>query len=123
MTASAVCFAALGLSLLFAAAELSALMGLEPGDHVLLELLGAALLGFAAMSWIARGSTLGGIYGRPVVAGNQTHLTVGAILLVKHGVEIESTNPVYWTLTGLYLLGAAYFTYLTFFSSGVQKPS
>ena len=123
MTASAVFFAATGILLLFAAEELSALLGPEPGNHGLHELLGAALLGFAAMNWTARGSALGGIYGRSVVAGNQTHLTVGAILLVKRGVENVSTHPVYWTMAGLYVLGAAYFAYLTFFSSGVEKHS
>jgi hypothetical protein len=64
---------------------------------------------------------LGGIYGRAVVAGNQTHLTVGAILLLKGGVENTSSHPVYWMLAGYYVLGAAYFTYLTVFSSGMDK--
>jgi hypothetical protein len=123
MTASAVCFAAIGILLLFAAEEVSALLGLETSNHSLHELLGAALLGFAAMDWIARGSALGGIYGRAVVAGNQTHLTVGAILLVKRGVENTSSHPVYWTIAGFYVLGAAYFAYFTFFSSGIEKQS
>ena len=95
MTVSAIGFAAFGLALLFAAEEVSGWLAPAAVDHPLMQLLGAALLGFAAMNWIARGSALGGIYGRAVVAGNQTHLTIGAILLVKHGVESASSPPVY----------------------------
>ena len=71
------------------------------------------------MNWTARGSVLGGIYGRAVVAGNQTHLTVGAILLVKHGF-VAGGSPAYWILTGVYVLGAGLFLHLFFFSSGLR---
>ena len=46
------------------------------------QLLGAALMGFAAMNWTARGAALSGIYGRAVVVGNLMHLLVGAFVLV-----------------------------------------
>jgi hypothetical protein len=115
---SALCFALVGVSLLFAADEVGGALGPAGGSRPLLQLLGAALLGFAAMNWIARGSILGGIYGRAVVAGNQTHLTIGAILLVKHGVEAGG-SAAYWTLAGVYVLAAALFVYL-FFGSGIR---
>lgn len=121
MTASAVCFASMGLLILFATEEVSALLSPEPSNHGLYQLLGAALLGFAAMNWIARGSVLGGIYGRAVIAGNQTHLTVGAILLVKGGMENTTSHPLHWIIAGFYVAAAAYFVYLTFFSSGIEK--
>lgn len=123
MAASAMCFALFGLLLLFAPEDLSGLLGPEPTNHTLMQLLGAALLGFAAMNWIARGSALGGIYGRAVVAGNQTHLVVGALLLLKRCVETGNTQPWPWALAGLYALGASYFSYLTFFRSGIEKQS
>ena len=87
---------------------------------LLAQLLGAALLGFGAMNWIARGAALGGSYGKAVVAGNQTHLTIGALLLVKQGVDVGAHQPAYWVLTGLYVLGAGLFGYLTFFGSGIR---
>jgi hypothetical protein len=87
----------------------------------LVQLLGAALLGFGAANWIARGAALGGIYGRSVVAGNQTPLTMGAFLLLKEGVDAGANHPAYWVLTGLYVLGAGVFGYLTFFSSGLRE--
>jgi hypothetical protein len=122
VTASAMVFAVLGLLLLFAAEDLSGLLGPEPTNHPLLQLLGAALLGFAAMNWTARGAALGGIYGRAVVAGNQTHLTVGAILLFRWGFETASAHPWLWGLAVLYALGAGYFSYLTFLRTGIEKP-
>jgi hypothetical protein len=123
MTVSTVCLALFGVLLLFAPEEVSRLLGPEASNHALIPLLGAAFLGFASMNWIARGAALGGIYGRAVVAGNQTQLTVGAILLVKRWIEIGSNSPAYWALTGLYVLGAAFFGYLTFFSSGLKEHS
>lgn len=119
VTASALCFAIAGAMLLFAPDE--AMPG--SGRPVLVQLLGAALLGYGAANWIARGAALGGIYGRAVVAGSQTHLTVGALLLVKNGVEIGTAHPGYWALTVIYVLGSAFFTYLTFFSSGLRTDA
>lgn len=120
VTVSALCQSIVGAMLLFAPDE--ARRAIMPGSDatILVQLLGAALLGFGAASWTARGTILGGIYGRAVLAGNQTHLTIGALLLVKHGVEAGASQPMYWALTALYVFGAAFFTYLTFFSSGLR---
>ena len=115
---SALCFAAIGVLLLFAPEEVGGTLITRAGDGPLVQLLGAALIGFGAMNWTARGSLLGGIYGRAVVAGNQTHLTVGALLLLKHGL-VAGGSPAYWILAGVYVLGAGLFLYL-FFSSGIR---
>jgi len=116
---SALCFAAIGVLLLFAPGEVGRTLIPRADGGPLVQLLGAALLGVGAMNWTARGSVLGGIYGRAVVAGNQTHLTVGAILLVKHGF-VAGGSPAYWILTGVYVLGAGLFLHLFFFSSGLR---
>jgi hypothetical protein len=107
--------------LLFAPDEVSGMLMSGAGGGPLVQLLGAALLGCGATNWIARGAALGGIYGRAVVAGNQTHLTIGALLLVRRGVDGGANHPSYWVLTGLYVLGAGLFGYLTFFSSGIRE--
>jgi hypothetical protein len=117
---SAVCLAAIGLLLLVAPNEVGGALITAAGDGQFAQLVGAALLGFGAMNWIARGSAIGGIYGRAVVAGNQTHLTIGALLLAKKGVAAGG-SPAYWVMTGLYVLGAGFFAYLTFFSSGLRR--
>lgn len=106
---SAVCLAALGLALLFAGVELSTKVFASPVGEPFPAILGAACLGFAAMNWIARHNVLGGIYGRAVVAANQTHLTIGGIVLLKHG--LSHGGPMgFWVLTALYVAGAVLFT-------------
>lgn len=121
VTVSALCFAGLGAMLLFAPEEVGESLVSELRGHVIAQLLGAVLLGFGAMNWIARSSALGGIYGRSVVAGNQTHLVIGALVLVKRGIDDGADHTAYWVLTGLYVLGASFFVYLTFFSSGLRE--
>ena len=121
MTISALFLAALGTLLVFAPDEMAdALMPAGSGT-VVVQVWGAAVLGFAVMNWTARGSPLGGIYGRAVVAGNQMHFMVGAILLLTSGGEVQR-HLAYWVLAGIYVLGAAFFSYLMFFSSGLRKP-
>lgn len=78
--------------------------------HVLNQVLGAALLGFAAANWIARRSMLGGIYGRAIVAGNQVFALVGALVLL--GSTPAQPNPGYWLLFALLAAGAALFSWL-----------
>lgn len=118
VSVSAVCLAAVGLALTFVPRESAGLAGLS-ADALPLQLLGSALLGFAVMNWTARGSTLGGIYGRAVVAGNQMHFTVGAIALLKHAVDTAGP-PGLWALTLMYVLGAVLFLQLLF--GGGPRP-
>lgn len=110
--ASALCLAALGLLLLFAGVEVMRAVFAAPIAEPFPAVLGAALLGFASMNWIARHNILGGIYGRAVVAANQTHLTIGALVLVKHGLT-QGGSAGYWALAGLYAAGAILFGVLT----------
>jgi hypothetical protein len=119
VTVSALTMAAIGLALLAAPGEAGGALIPGDGGGPLVQLLGAALIGAAAMNWTARGSVLGGIYGRAIVAGNQAHLTIGALLLARHGFAAGG-SVAYWVLTGVYLLGAGLFSYLMFFNSGIQ---
>lgn len=122
LTLSAVWLAVLGAALLFAPDEVrEVIMPSATGGAALLQVLGAALLGFGAMNWTARGSALGGIYGRAVVMANQTHLTIGALVLVKHGIDAGGQSAAYWAIAGLYALGAVLFIYLAFFSTGLRR--
>jgi hypothetical protein len=95
---------------------------LVPGSShpILVQVLGGALVGFGIANWTARGAALGGIYGRAVVAGNQAHLMIGALVLVQHGLHVGAPHPAYWVLTILYVIGAAFFSYLMFFTSGLK---
>lgn len=52
-------------------------------ESALVQLFGAALLGFAMLNWMAKAAPAGGIYGRPIVIGNLVHYTVAGIALLK----------------------------------------
>jgi hypothetical protein len=119
VTASAIALAAFGVLLLFAPDEFTNALRVSAGGSVIVQVCAAAVLGFAAMNWTVRGSALGGIYGRAVVVGNQTHLMIGALLLVSGGIDAPR-SVAYWVVTGLYVCGAAFFSYLMFFSSGLR---
>ena len=108
---AAVCLAIVGVALLFAGPEVTAAVFDTPVAEPFPSLLGAAMIAFASMNWIARHNLLGGIYGRAVVVSNQTHLTIGTIVLVKHGLAHGGSAGL-WVLTALYLAGAVLFNVL-----------
>lgn len=74
-----------GLALLFASDVLLPTIapGFPPGAAWLGQLLAAAWLGIAAMNWLQQTTTLGGIYGRPVVLANFTLYFVTATSVVR----------------------------------------
>lgn len=113
VTAAALSLTAMGAALLFAGKEVGDAVFRRPDVEPLASLLGGALVGFGVMNWIARRSTLGGIYGRAVVIGNHWHFVVGAIVLLKDGV-VAGGSVGYWILTSVYVLGAGLFSYLLF---------
>lgn len=118
LSSAAVVFGVLGVALLFAGAETSeALLG-APAPEPLPALVGSALFGFAALDWTARGSPLGGIYGRPIVVGNWVHFLAGALVLSKH--SSAAGGGALYALTGVYVTGAVLFGWLLF---GRLRPS
>lgn len=81
---SAIISGASGVVLLFAAdMALPALTGQPSGAVWLAQLAGAAWLGMAALNWLSRGATLGGIYGRPVVIANVAAWFITSTVLLK----------------------------------------
>lgn len=110
MIASAAVMAAIGLVLSFAPVETLALFGQPAAGAVpvLLQLTGALYLGFAFLNWTAKGSVLGGIYGRAVVLGNFLHFTMGALALLKVAIRAGS-EPIIWILSAVYVVFAVWF--------------
>jgi hypothetical protein len=120
VAASAVCLGIGGAALLFAPHELATATGAS-GPDVIFQLLGATLLAQAAMNHIARGSMLGGIYGRAIVTADQVHFTIGAIALGKHAWRAP-VEPVVLALTAAYV-GAAIFFNLMLFRGVDEAPA
>jgi hypothetical protein len=85
MRASAVVLGVFGASATFLPQEILVRAGTSPGgfSSVLVQIAGALYLGFAMLNWMAQGSVMGGIYGRPVAIGNLAHFTIGALALLK----------------------------------------
>ncbi len=85
MTAASSVLGATGITLSFLPQEISLLLDAHATTTltVILQLLGALYFGFAMLNWLAKDSLLGGIYGRPIVAGNVTHFVIGALALLK----------------------------------------
>lgn len=85
MILSAAWFLVLALSTSLAGIDLLLAMGIEvtAAATPILKLLGAALLGFAIMNWMAKGTMIGGIYARPLAAGNFLYFAVASLSLLK----------------------------------------
>jgi len=85
MSLSAVFMAAAGLAATFLPQEILVRLAVAPSGATLLvvQVLGALYLGFAAMNWMARSNLTGGIYSRPVAIGNLLHFAVVAITMMK----------------------------------------
>lgn len=96
LSASAVLYFAAAVPLIFAPAELSALLGVSASDGqiALLQMLGSALLGFAMLNWSNRFSRLGGIFGKPLVLANLSHTATAFLLLMRTSARDLSHLPL-----------------------------
>lgn len=124
MSLSAAFLAALGVGTTFLPQEILGLVGIQPvGSSVLLlQILGAAFLGFATLNWMSRGTHIGGIYSRPVSMANFFHFAIGAVALVKAAIaqrfEIEVT-----VIAAVYLLFGTWFGFVLFTHPPTATPA
>jgi hypothetical protein len=115
MSASAIILGAVGLFLSFLPEEIIAYVGADSDKllPVILQLLGAAYVGFAMLNWMAKGNLLGGIYSRPIAIGNLTHFLVAGLALLK--VAYAQPDQVILLVLGLVFgLFAVLFGLVTF---------
>lgn len=114
MTASAVILGIIGLGLSFIPKEITEYLNIEPNiiSTLSLQLLGALYLGFAMMNWMAKGSTFGGIYNKPIAIGNFMHFGVGVFALVKIINDLESHRIIFISLAVIYAIFALSFAYV-----------
>lgn len=108
---SAVVLALGGLVLLFLPDTVLPVLipGYPPAGGWLGQLLAAAWLGVAALTWTARSSLLGGIYGRPVVSTNATLFLISALSLLR-GITERPSSMATWFVTVVFsVLAILYF--------------
>lgn len=88
LTATALVYFAAALPLLFAPAEVLGTPdpAADPLAPVLAQLLGTALFGFAMLNWLQRRSTIGGIYGRPLIIADLAHTMSAMLALGRFGL-------------------------------------
>ncbi len=93
---NAIVLALAGVAMLFApdAVLLQIVDGFPPAAFWLGQLLGAAWLGMAALSWLGRDAVLGGIYGRPVVMANFALHFISAMTLLRAGLIVLAIPAV-----------------------------
>lgn len=115
MAAASGFLAALGLACSFAPSELLSHFALPVTQPMplLLQLAGAALIGWAMVNWTARGLIIGGIYSRPLSLGNLVHF-VSATLALAKALPGAAFDPLLLALTLIYAGFALSFGYLVF---------
>lgn len=111
VTAYAVLLALCGVALLFAPEEVGGLVEAGASGRFA-QLFGCALFGFGSALWIARGTLLGGIYGRAVVGGLQAFTVTAALSLVS-GLPASPTGG-FWALLAVAVAGAVLFSWLLY---------
>jgi hypothetical protein len=106
MTCSALLFGALGVIATFAPDVVTAGLGADsaPLMDVVVQLLGAAYLGLALMTWMSRHNVVGGIYGRPLVLCHLMHTVSGGLALGKALAASPVAVPSWaWGVAGSYV--------------------
>lgn len=114
MTASAVIFGIIGIALSFIPEEITTYLNIESNiiSTLSFQLIGALYLGFSMMNWMAKSTTIGGIYNRPITIGNFMHFFVGALALIKMVSKVELHQEVIIGLIVVYSIFAISFAYI-----------
>lgn len=99
-----------GIGALFVPGELLELGGEESTDfaELLVQILGAAVLGFATLNWHSRNAIIGGILGRLVVAPNFTHTFIATAVLARTLIP-DGGSVLAWVVFAAYSVLALLF--------------
>ena len=87
VTATAIVYFVASVGMIFAGEELLTAFQAQRTmlELALIQLLGAALFGFAMLNWFHRYSRIGGILGRPLIVANLAHTMTAALMLLQIG--------------------------------------
>ena len=123
MSASATTMGACGIAMQFLPREVLTHLGVaaEPIPALLVQVMGAAYLGFAMMNWMARAVIIGGIYVRPLAMGNFAHFTIGALALADLAFAAEGSRTILVVAVAYALLAILFG--MVMFTHPTRKPS
>jgi len=115
MTVSALVLVALGVPCLFAPdLVLERFTGTSsPPAELIVQITGALYAGFAVLDWMAKGTLIGGIYGRPLALGNLLHFFAAGLALIKAAPSFPQPL-IAWPLAGVYAVIAVGFGLVIF---------
>ena len=129
LVTSAVLLMSLGGITLFAPEEVAALLAIsgQATGAMVLQLLGGALFALGFLDWMNRFATIGGIYGRPVVAANLAFFFIAATTLARRalraGVPSDRATWVALTICALFAVGYARIMFAPSRSDAGSVPS
>lgn len=121
MSTTSILLGVLGVALSFMAPEISASVNFVNGA-IALQMLGATYFAFAMVNWMAKGTLIGGIYGRPIATGNFTHFAIGALALIKHVMNTDASSYLL-VLAAAYSVFALVFGLMLFTSPKLNTDS
>lgn len=92
LLASAVLLMTAGIAGLFVPQEIAVWLGIPSRGAApsVVQLLAGALFALGMLDWMHRFATVGGVFGRPVVAANLTFFFIAATTLVRAAAAAES---------------------------------
>ena len=122
MLVSALLLGLTGIFLLFFPQEISHYLNLNEANSIFFQIFGSLYFGFAMVNWTAKGSLLGGIYGRAIVTGNFTHFTIGTLALIKW-ILFYNYFLYIWVFTIFYFIFAVLFGVVMFTNPWLKKTN
>jgi hypothetical protein len=114
MTVSALFLGIIGISLSFLPEEIISHFDADGNVIIILilQLLGALYLGFGILNWMAKGSTIGGIFNKPIVIGNLMHFSITAIALIKLLLVVDTHFVILLIFSVIYTVFTLSFIYI-----------
>lgn len=104
----------LGIILTFLSKEFLEYLKIETDEItiLILQILGSFYLCLGLINWMVKNSLIGGIYNKPIAAGNFMHFMVSALALLKLVFNIQSHIEIIISLTIVYSFFALSFAYI-----------
>ncbi len=125
LTISAGYNALLGLATSFLPKEILLAFEVQanPISMLLIQIIGAFLIGFAMINYLSKNSIMGGIYNKPILMGNIAFHCISAIVFVKFILNHNLYHEAFIPLTVMYLLLGMGFLRLNFVSPKNQNAN